>query len=100
MSRISVLRTLSLCLSLLCLSFGGVVLAEEGRALSLSSQVVVDQQELEISESDWHWLRQRRELVLGVLAQGYPPLEIVQAQGAYQGMTPDAAALLGQMLGL
>ncbi|BBT14420.1 hybrid sensor histidine kinase/response regulator [Metapseudomonas otitidis] len=100
MSRISVLRTLSLCLSLLCLSFGGVVLAEEGRALSLSSQVVVDQQELEISESDWHWLRQRRELVMGVLAQGYPPLEIVQAQGAYQGMTPDAAALLGQMLGL
>lgn len=100
MSRISVLRTLSLCLSLLCLSFGGVVPAEEGRALSLSSQVVVDQQELEISESDWHWLRQRRELVMGVLVQGYPPLEIVQAQGAYQGMTPDAAALLGQMLGL
>lgn len=81
MSRISVLRTLSLCLSLLCLSFGGVVLAEEGRALSLSSQVVVDQQELEISESDWHWLRQRRELVLGVLAQGIRPWRFSRRRG-------------------
>ena len=39
----------------------GTPAAEDVHRLALSSQLVVDQQDLAISEEDWHWLRQKRE---------------------------------------
>lgn len=55
----------------------GTPAAEDVHRLALSSQLVVDQQDLAISEEDWHWLRQKRELVLGVAADGTAPMEIL-----------------------
>ncbi|AOE82915.1 chemotaxis protein CheY [Pseudomonas sp. TCU-HL1] len=73
---------------------------EDARLLTLSSQLVVDQQELVISEEDWHWLRQKRELVLGVAADGFAPLEIVGRDGSYEGIAADVVALVQQFLGM
>lgn len=72
----------------------------EIQPLVLSSRLVVDQRDLAITAEDWHWLREKRELILGVAAQGHEPLEIVQNNGAYQGIAADATTLIAQLLGL
>ncbi|WP_342246644.1 transporter substrate-binding domain-containing protein [Pseudomonas sp. OTU5201] len=74
--------------------------AADNHRLVLSSQLVVDQQDLAISEDDWHWLRQKRELTLGVAADGTAPLEITQRNGNYEGIAADTAALVSQWLGM
>ncbi len=73
---------------------------EDARPLVLSSQLVVDQQELLISEEDWHWLRQKRELVLGVAGGEFAPMEIIGRAGGYEGIAADAMALVQQLLGM
>ncbi|MHC5350263.1 ATP-binding protein [Metapseudomonas furukawaii] len=100
--RISLARTLPgvLLLVLSLLPFSPVRADRVSPVLTLASQQVADQQELEISESDWHWLRLKRELVLGVQAEGRAPLEIIERDGGYQGIAADTIALVGQLLGM
>ncbi|MDH4556001.1 transporter substrate-binding domain-containing protein [Pseudomonas sp. BN417] len=69
-------------------------------ALTLSSPLTVDHQALAISEEDWRWLRDKRELVMGVPVQGVEPLEIIQRDGSYEGVVADATTLVSQLLGL
>ncbi|UCO98614.1 transporter substrate-binding domain-containing protein [Metapseudomonas lalkuanensis] len=78
----------------------GAHAAEDIHRLVLSSQLVVDQQDLAISEDDWYWLRQKRELVLGVAADGTVPMEIIQRDGSYEGIAADTLALMSQWLGM
>ncbi len=82
------------------LLMGTAYAGEDARPLTLSSQLVVDQQELLISEEDWHWLRQKRELVLGVTGGEFAPLEIIGRDGSYEGIAADAVALVRQLLGM
>ncbi|WP_280350251.1 transporter substrate-binding domain-containing protein [Pseudomonas sp. BN414] len=82
------------------LMVGTAYAGEDARPLTLSSQLVVDQQELLISEEDWHWLRQKRELVLGVTGGEFAPLEIIGRDGGYEGIAADAVALVQQLLGM
>ncbi|MDH4582248.1 transporter substrate-binding domain-containing protein [Pseudomonas sp. BN415] len=88
---------IAFCLAL----FGtGAHAGQEVHRLALSSQLVVDQQDLAVTEEDWHWLRQKRDLVLGVAGDGTAPLEIIQRDGSYEGIAADTAALVGQWLGM
>ena len=91
----------ALLLGLFLLSPMAVESAPVGAApLHLSSQLQVDQQELAISESDWHWLRQKRDLVLGVAGDAEAPMAMLQRDGSFEGITADTTALVGQMLGM
>lgn len=53
-----------------------------------------------ISESDGIWLRQKRELVLGVVSQDLAPFEFFYRDGSYKGVTADISSLVAQLLGL
>ncbi len=90
------------CLSLwlLPLALSARAASQETIPLRLASQLRVDQQELTLGESDWHWLRQKRELVLGVAGDIEAPLAMLQRDGSFEGMTADVVALVGQMLGM
>lgn len=91
----------ALLLGLFLLSPMAVESAPVGAApLHLSSQLQVDQQELAVSESDWHWLRQKRDLVLGVAGDAEAPMAMLQRDGSFEGITADTTALVGQMLGM
>ncbi|WP_280323715.1 transporter substrate-binding domain-containing protein [Pseudomonas sp. BN102] len=93
---------LALCVvaSLLALLLSMPPALAETQPLVLSSRLVADQRDLAIAEADWHWLREKRELVLGVAAQGHEPLEMIQRDGAYEGIAADATTLIGQLLRL
>ncbi|MBB1595785.1 transporter substrate-binding domain-containing protein [Achromobacter sp. UMC46] len=53
-----------------------------------------------ISESDWVWLREKRELVLGVVDKAQAPFEMVYRDGTYKGINADVTSLVAQLLGL
>nr|WP_271410274.1 transporter substrate-binding domain-containing protein [Pseudomonas sp. Q1-7] len=74
--------------------------APEPPARFLSSPMVVDHRDLSIAEEDWRWLREKRELVMGITVRDLEPLEINQHDGAYEGIVADATMLVGKLLGL
>ncbi|WP_044871317.1 transporter substrate-binding domain-containing protein [Pseudomonas sp. LFM046] len=85
---------------ILLLLAAGLRAEGQAPARTLSSPLEVDHQALAISDEDWRWLRDKRELVMGVPAQGVEPLEINQRDGSYEGIVADATKLVGQLLGL
>jgi two-component system sensor histidine kinase EvgS len=68
--------------------------------LTVQSQVHLQQAAPAISALDWEWLRQKRELVLGVVDEEKAPFEIVYRDGSYKGITADVSSLVAQLLGL
>ncbi|KAF2406758.1 two-component system, NarL family, sensor histidine kinase EvgS [Pseudomonas antarctica] len=53
---------------------------------------------LALGEADWHWLRERRTLLLGVSAPDYGPFELTNNNDELEGITADYARLLAQAL--
>lgn len=68
--------------------------------LTLQSQVHWQHVTPAISESDWVWLREKRELVLGVVDKAQAPFEMVYRDGTYKGINADVTSLVAQLLGL
>ena len=54
--------------------------------------------ELPLTNDDWQWLRNKRELVLGTSQQNLPPLEMVNESREYEGITADYIGLLADAL--
>ncbi|MFC5699478.1 ATP-binding protein [Pseudomonas sp. GCM10022186] len=100
MPRISPVRLSACLLSSLLLAVAPLGAEPQASARVLSSSLVVDHQGLAISEDDWFWLREKRELVMGITAQGVEPMEISQRDGAYEGIVADVTALVSQLLGM
>ncbi|CAD5110463.1 transporter substrate-binding domain-containing protein [Zestomonas carbonaria] len=72
----------------------------EEEALRLSGRSVVAGYQVELSDDDWHWLREKRFVRLGVSTPDYPPFDIVTNRNDYEGITADYAGLLGELLHL
>ena len=68
--------------------------------LHLLSQVSQESQKLQLPESDWAWLRQRRTLTLGVVAPFTLPFDMVYSNGDYEGISADVFTMIKQQLGL
>ncbi|WP_323055822.1 transporter substrate-binding domain-containing protein [Pseudomonas sp. DCB_AW] len=53
-----------------------------------------------ISIEDWHWLRHKAELKVGVSATEAAPFSVNAQDNLYEGISADATALVAQLLGL
>lgn len=66
----------------------------------LSSQLRIDRHDIAISSEDWHWLRRKGELVIGVSATEAAPFRVIDDDNQYEGISADATALIAQLLGM
>ncbi|MCO7612755.1 transporter substrate-binding domain-containing protein [Pseudomonas chlororaphis] len=66
--------------------------------LNLGSRLTLEPTEIVLSEDDWHWLRQKHRLVLGVSASSFPPLDTIFNSQEYEGITADVVTLIAQLL--
>ena len=53
-----------------------------------------------LGEADWHWLRERRTLLMGVSAPDYGPFELTNNNDELEGVTADYAKLFAQSLNI
>ncbi|WP_240201658.1 transporter substrate-binding domain-containing protein [Pseudomonas sp. PDNC002] len=51
-----------------------------------------------LDDSEWHWLRDKRTLVLGVTAPDYAPFDITSSGTDLEGVTADYAGILSSSL--
>jgi two-component system sensor histidine kinase EvgS len=92
----------SLCLSIgLLLSSAPLLAASLPLAPQvLASQLRIDRHDMAISTEDWHWLRHKAELKVGVSATEAAPFSVNAQDNLYEGISADATALVAQLLGL
>ncbi|UZE10124.1 transporter substrate-binding domain-containing protein [Pseudomonas sp. B21-053] len=74
------------------------VMADEPQALHLLGRSTVDGYGVQLDETDWQWLRNKRVLRLGVSGPDYPPFEVTRNHAELEGITADYADLLAQLL--
>jgi len=90
----------SFCLSL-CLLVGSTAAAPLPLApQTLFSQLRIDRHDMAISSDDWYWLRHKAELRVGVSLSESAPFSVHADDDQYEGISADATALVGQLLGL
>ncbi|WP_429532178.1 transporter substrate-binding domain-containing protein [Pseudomonas frederiksbergensis] len=75
-----------------------VALADEPHTLHLLGRSTVDGYDVQLDESAWQWLRNKRVLRLGVSGPDYPPFEVARHHDELEGITADYADLLAQLL--
>ncbi|UXZ24845.1 transporter substrate-binding domain-containing protein [Pseudomonas sp. YeP6b] len=93
------IRRLMIALLIGLLPMAAVAL-DEPQALRLLGHASLDSRgpSMEQGEADWHWLRERRTLLLGVSAPDYGPFELTNNNDELEGITADYAGLLAQAL--
>nr|BAD20690.1 probable two-component sensor [Pseudomonas sp. BS] len=90
----------SFCL-FLCLLVGSTAAASLPLApQTLFSQLRIDRHDMAITSDDWHWLRHKAELRVGVSLSESAPFAVQANDSLYEGISADATALVGQLLGL
>ncbi|SDU99555.1 transporter substrate-binding domain-containing protein [Pseudomonas mucidolens] len=86
-----------------CLSIGLLLSSVQLLAATLpvlSSQLRIDRHDIEISTEDWHWLRRKAALRVGVSETESAPFSVNAQGNLYEGISADATALVAQLLGL
>ncbi|WP_217481455.1 ATP-binding protein [Achromobacter pestifer] len=68
--------------------------------LTVQSQVHLQRAPSTISQDDWAWLREKRDLILGVVDRDQAPFDLLYRDGSYKGITADVSSLVAQFLGL
>jgi two-component system sensor histidine kinase EvgS len=71
--------------------------AERYNLLSRSNPAHMD---VTLDRSQWQWVRNRRELILGTSAPDYPPFDMTLTGHDYEGFTADYAGMLARALDL
>ncbi|MDX9668009.1 transporter substrate-binding domain-containing protein [Pseudomonas sp. P5_152] len=66
----------------------------------LSSQLRIDRQDMPIPAEDWHWLRHKVELKVGISPSESAPFSVNSQDHQYEGISADTTALVAQLLGL
>lgn len=94
------LRSICLSICLLLSSVGGVAASLPLAPQVLSSQLRIDRHDMAISTEDWHWLRHKVELRVGVSTSESAPFSVNAKDNQYEGISADATALVAQLLGL
>ncbi|MCF4991473.1 transporter substrate-binding domain-containing protein, partial [Pseudomonas gessardii] len=64
----------------------------------LTSQTHIDRQGIGISTQDWHWLRHKAELRIGISPDESAPFSVNAESNQYEGISADVAALVAQLL--
>lgn len=77
-------------------------LAVDGPAqvLSVLARAGTERVQVDLSASNWQWLRQKRVLVVGVIAPDYPPLDITRSGIDLEGVTADVLGMLSDALNI
>lgn len=70
----------------------------EPEAFQLLGRSTVDDYSVNLDESEWDWLRHKRELVLGASSPDYTPFGITTNGHDYEGLTADYAQLIALLL--
>ncbi|MFJ3485224.1 transporter substrate-binding domain-containing protein [Pseudomonas sp. NPDC090202] len=71
--------------------------AERYTLLSRSNPAHMD---VTLDRTQWQWIRNKRELVLGTSAPDYPPFDLTLTGRDYEGFTADYAGILGRTMDL
>ncbi|WP_156156613.1 transporter substrate-binding domain-containing protein [Pseudomonas tussilaginis] len=103
MSALPIFNRLRRILLLACLGlFSSLVWAKDAtfQQLNINSRMTIGSTEIELEGSDWHWLRQKQRLVLGVSASRFPPYDNLYSNQDYEGITADYFALAGRLLNI
>ncbi|WP_269791779.1 transporter substrate-binding domain-containing protein [Stenotrophomonas sp. Iso1] len=53
-----------------------------------------------LSADEWHWVRGKRALVIGTSSPSFAPMEMINADTYYEGVTADVLGAIGSMLSL
>lgn len=85
----------SICL---CLGLPTPVCAAE--PYSLLGRSSTGHMELQLDKTQWQWIRNKRELVLGTSAPDYPPFDLTLTGRDYEGFTADYANIISSALDL
>ncbi|WP_395608156.1 transporter substrate-binding domain-containing protein [Pseudomonas sp. B22129] len=73
---------------------------DEPRTLNLLGHSSFNGQSAELGDADWHWLRERRVLLLGASAPDYDPFERTNNNDDFEGITADYAQLIAKTLNI
>ncbi|MBC3949604.1 transporter substrate-binding domain-containing protein [Pseudomonas folii] len=87
--------TMGVCLSLGC--HAAFAAAELYTLLGRSS---IGHMELQLDKTQWQWVRNKRELILGTSAPDYPPFDMTLTGRDYEGFTADYANIISRALDL
>ncbi len=68
--------------------------------LSIISRENYNPRSFTISDEDWRWLGQKRELKIGVWLPETPPFDMFTESGKYEGIDADYSLLVTQYLGM
>lgn len=84
----------------LCIGWGaqaGLYAADHYTLLGRSSPAHMD---VKLDNSQWQWVRGKRELILGTSNPDYPPFDITISGNDYEGITADCAGIISDALDL
>jgi two-component system sensor histidine kinase EvgS len=84
----------------ICLSLGGQSVAAAPELYSLLGRSTVGHMELTLDKTQWQWIRDKRELLLGTSAPDYPPFDLTLTGRDYEGFTADYANIISRALDL
>lgn len=68
--------------------------------LSIISRENYNPRSFNISDEDWRWLGQKREVKIGVWDPETPPFDMFTENGKFEGITADYSLLVAQYLGI
>ena len=89
---------LPLCLLLISTQVAAISLPLAPQVLS--SQLRLDRHDIAITTEDWHWLRHKAELRLGISPDESEPFSVNAEDHQYEGISADVTALVAQLLGV
>ena len=73
---------------------------DEPHPLRLLGHSTLENPTVELDETDWRWLRERRRLVMGVSAPDYAPFDMSSNNDDLEGITADYARLISLILNI
>ena len=84
----------------ICLSLGPSTFLAAAEFYSLLGRGNPGHMEVQLDKTQWQWIRNKRELILGTSAPDYPPFDLTLTRRDYEGFTADYAGIISSALGL
>ncbi|MEL5596577.1 response regulator [Serratia ureilytica] len=94
------MRTVLLCCFLLLCLLAGGSRAEAPQNMRLFSRETIPPVKFTLSDEEWRWLGQKREVKIATYAPENPPYSLVPESGTFEGISADYALLVLRYLGL
>ncbi|WP_285349982.1 transporter substrate-binding domain-containing protein [Pseudomonas sp. ME-P-057] len=85
---------------LICLGLDAQADSRPPERYTLLSRSNPSHMDVTLDRSQWQWVRNKRELILGTSAPDYPPFDLTLTGRDYEGFTADYVGILGRVLDL